>query len=549
MKKYLGYIRVSKKDHENSLPTQRPIVEDYARRRGLDLVKIYEEKKSAFGKVDRQMFRQMIEHLRRPEIAGVIFHKVDRSARNMPDFVLLQSFFGQKDIRVIEGEFDTTKSHGRLQFRLFCDMAVWYSENLSEEVTTKMANCLRLGYYPSVSYFGYRKGRRPNTETGEPGDPDPKLKYPDHNARHVREMYELYDSGNYSFRKIARLMNEKGVRNAGGGKLTKGMVERILSNEFYRGVIVWGRTRQKEPARYVGKHRPLVSDELFERVKARREGRTRSKGGFGRHAYSRLFRCGCDSLLYPETPTARNGSRAYSYLRCPNSGCDFSSISVDAMEDRLVEKLMGYHIRPGFFRAYQDAMRGMSDMIAAENESQRKSVSLRLSQIEAEMGRVREGFVKGLFESQEAARLRQTLEEEKSALLRRLDAEGRALDGAYFKTAQKFLETFQIIAQKYKNAPADVKREVCDLFFTKRTYAGGKLILEPSPIMREVADVAELSDGRGDSPNAETLKRLRASIARLAVLFYRQDLTVAITRLTDTFLPQLAVPTSTEPDP
>ena len=75
---------------------------------------------------------------------------------------------------------------------------------------------------------------------------------------------------------------------------------------------------------------------------------------------------------------------------------------------------------------------------------------------------------------------------------------GAAMDETYFKTAQHFLETFQIIADKYKTAPADVKREIFNLFFTKQTLADGKLVLEPSPIMQEVAVVSNLSSGRDD---------------------------------------------------
>ena len=166
------------------------------------------------------------------------------------------------------------------------------------------------------------------------------------------------------------------------------------------------------------------------------------------------------------------------------------------MEDLIVEELLDYHIKPGFFETYKEAMQGMSDMIATENESQRQSVNIRLSQIEADMKRIREGFMKGFFEAEEAGKMRQALEEEKTTLLSRLNLESKAMDAAYFKTAQHFLETFQILAQKYKTAPSDLKREICDLFFTKRSLVGGKLLFEPSPIMQEVAVIANLSNGR-----------------------------------------------------
>lgn len=499
-KQELGYIRVSNKDHENSLPTQRKILHDDAARRGVKLLKIYEEKKSAFGKQNRKVFKQMIEHLRKDNISGVVFHKVDRSGRNMPDFALLESFFDTKNIRVIEGEFNTKTAQGRFQFRMFCNMAVWYSENLSEEVRSKMQHCVRKGYFPGVNFFGYRKGRKPNAETGEKGDADPYLKHPDHNAKHVRKIYELYDTGNYSFRAIAKLMNEDGIRNVGGGRFTKGTIERILSNEFYAGWINWGETnRQKRPAMHEkGKHDAIISEPLFKRVKDRREGRTRGKGGYGKQTYSRVFRCGCKHPLYPETPRARNGSREYTYLRCNNPQCSFTSMREEDLEDLVVEKLLDYHIRPEFFAEYKEAMSDMSTMVLEENQKQREAANMRLVQIEAQMQRIRQGFVQGVLEAEEAGKMRQALNEEKESLLKTLGEESTAMDEAYFKTAQHFLETFQILASKYKNAPPDVKREIFNLFFTKQTLDGGKLILEPTPIMQHVSVISNLSHGRDD---------------------------------------------------
>ena len=43
-------------------------------------------------------------------------------------------------------------------------------------------------------------------------------------------------------------------------------------------------------------------------------------------------------------------------------------------------------------------------------------------------------------------------EGERSALFKRLDEESSALDMAYFKTAEHFLEIFSIVSNKYKTA-------------------------------------------------------------------------------------------------
>ena len=123
---------------------------------------------------------------------------------------------------------------------------------------------------------------------------------------------------------------------------------------------------------------------------------------------------------------------------------------------------------------------------------------MRLIQIEKEMQRIRQGFIQGIFEADEVGSMRNDLQKEKDELASRLSKESNALDEAYFKTAQHFLETFQIIADKYKTADSDVKREILNLFFSKRTLNKGNLILKPSPIIEEIAVIANLSSGRGE---------------------------------------------------
>lgn len=194
---YIGYIRVSNKEHESSIPTQRKLLKEYAERKKINLVKIFEEEKGAFKENSRKVFPKMLDYLKRDEIDGVIFHKVDRSSRNTSDFVKLESFFGTKDIRVIEGEFDTSRAQGRMAFRMFCNMAIWYSENLSEEVTTKTRSLLEKGYYPNKPFFGYRNGTKE--------DPDRKKKYPNFQARTVKEMFEMYSTGAYSYSELGRV--------------------------------------------------------------------------------------------------------------------------------------------------------------------------------------------------------------------------------------------------------------------------------------------------------------------------------------------------------
>ncbi len=338
LKKYIGYIRVSNKDHETSLPAQEQKLREYALEKWIEIITIHMEEKSAFRESNRKVFKQMVEHLKQDDVDWVIFHKVDRSSRNMSDFALLEEFFDTKDILVIEWEFDTKSAQWKFMFRTFCNMAVWYSENLSEEVTLKMKQRLEAGYYPAYTPFWYRKWDKEV-------DKDWKKKYPNPNAKYAREMFELYDTWNYSFASIAKAMRDKWVFNSRWWKITKWMVERILWNTFYYWVITWTNGTSWKITIYKWNHEPIISKELFDRVKARREGRTTLKWSYGNSTYSRMFQCKCWRFLCPETPTWRFWNRNNSYLRCQNKECDFKSVRTDNIEDLILADLTKYQIK------------------------------------------------------------------------------------------------------------------------------------------------------------------------------------------------------------
>src|SRR5688500_5225998 len=91
MRQYFAYIRVStvkQGEKGSSLQEQRAAIENYARRQGLAISQWFEEKETA-AKLGRPVFTEMLKGLERGRAAGVITHKIDRSARNLRDWARL----------------------------------------------------------------------------------------------------------------------------------------------------------------------------------------------------------------------------------------------------------------------------------------------------------------------------------------------------------------------------------------------------------------------------------------------------------------------------
>lgn len=496
-KKYIGYIRVSNKEHDTSLPAQKEKLQNYAFEKEIDLVEIYTEEKSAFKASKRKQFNKMISHLKKDDISGVIFHKVDRSSRNMKDFSTLESFFDTKDILVIEGEFDTSRAQGRFMFRMFCNMAIWYSENLSEEVSLKMKERLKAGYYPSNPPFGYRKGTK--------ADGDQKKKYPDGNARYVKQMFRLYNGGGYSYRSIAKHFREKGI------PMKKSQVEFILCNPFYYGLIRWRHRKKNEVCFYQGNHEPLISFELFEGVRKRRKGRTTHRGiKIHSNPYTRKVQCSCGKYLYWEKP--KNGSKQsnFCYLRCHNKSCRFTTIREDVLEGYLVEEMSSYICRVKWLSTFEKAFQ--------KNKPSKEQIKLRLNQLKAEIGQVEtkihranEGYVNGIFTSNEVSEIKKGLCLKKE----NLKAEVRELKNIRISsdsiTPQKLLELFKNLSASYTTAELDKKIQILEFFYSNVKIKGEKPVFKRTPELSALVSLPKTQNGRLEQTVTE--KYLRGIVA------------------------------------
>ena len=87
MKQCFGYVRVStqKQGDGVSLEAQRSAIEQFCARNDIAIEQWFEEKQTA-AKGGRPVFGAMLRLLKQGKAAGVVMHKIDRSARNFADW-------------------------------------------------------------------------------------------------------------------------------------------------------------------------------------------------------------------------------------------------------------------------------------------------------------------------------------------------------------------------------------------------------------------------------------------------------------------------------
>ena len=190
-------------------------------------------------------------------------------------------------------------SHAKFIHGIKVLMAKNYIDNLSEEVKKGQLEKARQGEYPAKAPLGYRN------DTGTH-----LIEVDEANAKHVVRMFELAATGRYSLPEIRKQVRQEGLEyHSPKVRLSKSHVSRILSNPFYTGSFLWS------GALYRGKHAPLISRDLFDRVQDALQNRRKPKYRKHSFAYGGLLLCGkCGCMVTAEIKKGR-----YIYYHCTQS--------------------------------------------------------------------------------------------------------------------------------------------------------------------------------------------------------------------------------------
>lgn len=145
----------------------------------------------------------------------------------------------------------------------------------------------------------------------EKGNPKTKYEVNETEAKVVKLIFELYAKGN-GLKNIVMELAKRGIKPRSGTYWSKSTVANILRNETYIGWTVFNKRDKKTTGRQFkpkdewviikNTHRPIISEELFNRVQKLIEERhpknTPAQVTASQYLLSGLMRCGkCGELM------------------------------------------------------------------------------------------------------------------------------------------------------------------------------------------------------------------------------------------------------------
>ena len=259
---------------ENSPEAQAFRIETYFNNRNYEITKRFNFVESAY-KLKRDTFDEIMDFIietSKKEKIAVGFDKVDRLSRNIFDKRVARLYelavsdkielHFVSDGQVID---DKMNAGDKFAFGMKLGLAKYYSDAISDNVKRTFELKRKNGEWTGQPRLGYiriteKDDRGKTTKTDIVLDPERYLL--------IREMFELYSTGQYSLLSVRDLMTKKGLRTLNGNKLSKSGIENLLKDSFYYGIAM-----SKKYGNYPHKYPCIISKDLFDKCQEIRNKR------------------------------------------------------------------------------------------------------------------------------------------------------------------------------------------------------------------------------------------------------------------------------------
>ena len=333
MKRALLYLRVStsKQDEGYSIPMQKERLVSYCKAMGWAVGGVYVDPGFSGSSLERPGMTALIDAVNAGKGDVVLVYKLDRLSRSQRDVLyMLEDVLEPRGVAFVSmlESFDTSSVYGKTMLAILSVFGQMERMMITERTMMGRAGRAEKGYFHGggTSPIGYDYI-------------DGELHVNEEEAEQVRMVYQLFADG-YTVTEITRRMD--GYETKHGGWFHTSTVGNVLDNPLYAGVIHFDGVIGS------GRHEPIVSQELNDRVKVRRE-RLRRAEASGDSAYlltGMIYCAGCGARYFPnKRPNGRVVYSCHSRAKknrkmVKDENCKAPHIPVEELDAMVEEKLL-----------------------------------------------------------------------------------------------------------------------------------------------------------------------------------------------------------------
>lgn len=459
-KQFVAWARVSsarQKKEGFSLEDQEQRLNDFAKRLGGSVVKLFKIAETASKREERTTFREFTTYVKRSSrrLAGMLFAKVDRAARNISDWADLEALSEETGVPLFFPDQPSAETPaGRMQRRMSAVFASYQTDQQATDIRAGHKRRVESGL-PLGRQYGYRLVRINGRSIVEL---DPIQ------APKVKRIFELFAFQPLTLESLIDTLERQGIIYTDRQpKWTKSTLHRLLHNRSYLGEV------QYQGLWHPGTFEALVDQETFQAV--------RDKFGTDFKVYrdpeltyaGSLITCAhCGRVVTGEKKykTSPDGTkREYVYYRCSGYGAEGHPrvrLTEAEIDGQLLKQFGTIRLDEETRQWFLEVIRTRAHSGQADNKQHRDELQRQHSQVEAKLSTLMDMRMEGEITPEEYTAKRAELYDRQSALRLQLERSDRD-DREIADLAIKAFELSQSLQERWLTANYNAKRTILSI--------------------------------------------------------------------------------------
>lgn len=337
---YCLYARKSSESDERqamSIDSQIDEMLTLAKRDNLKIKEVKKESHSAKMSGSRPVFTQLLQEIRQKKFNGILTWAPDILSRNAGDLGSVVDLMDQGRLVKIQtySQSFTNSPNEKFLLMILCSQAKLENDNKGLNVQRGLRTKCSMGWRPSIAPAGYLN------QAGDGHKDELIIPDPDR-ASFIVQMFERAAHQGHSGRAIKNWLDRIGFTTRLGNKMPLSKVYSTLKNPFYYGKFEFP---VGSGTWYLGKHKPLINKELFDKVQIMLECPPKSYNNKV-FPFKSIFRCGgCGGGVTAEEKIRKlkhGGFTKHTYYHCGRSlnyECDEPYITENDLVKQLIANI------------------------------------------------------------------------------------------------------------------------------------------------------------------------------------------------------------------
>ena len=356
----------------------------------------------------------------------------------------------------------------------------------------------REGWQPSPLYIGYRSvGGERERKTCEP---DPYV------APIIKELFELYATGNYSILELQEWLSKKNVVSRTGTGLGHSTINNILNNPFYYGLIRWhGQSK-------MGNQKSIISKELFDTcqyvlAKHRNFLVRRRKYDYLLRGFLYCIHCDQRYTAEPHPNHSVTKPRDIHYYHCQKrgrNGCPAPYVEMSDIETRVEHEFKKLEFSEEFINAVVRKTKEALENSRKSASSVMQGIINQKTALEIRRNNLEDAMLDGTIDREAFKRRHSQIQKEILNLdnqIVEIDSKGK-IDVDLIEEVLAFTRN---IHQTYIEAPKFLKRHYLRFFFEKLVIKNKKIHkVVPTPIFKILKNRHEIIIRKSGLPRVDS---------------------------------------------